>query len=97
MNLDRTSVIVGLVVTGAAAMWWGFEHVSVAQDDHEEQVTIVQAVEKLTMIHVRQATVAQAEYEMIEKLCREGKLDPVECPGQLPAVSAGPPEPEEIE
>jgi hypothetical protein len=67
-----------------------------AQSDSEEQVTIVQAVEALTAIHVRQATVAEAEAQMLERLCREGSLDVTHCPAlvvpmMLPAVSAAPP------
>jgi hypothetical protein len=97
VSLDRTSIIIGLAVTALAGAWWGFEHVSTANDDHEEQVILVEAVEKLTAIHIRQDTVATAEAAMIEKLCRAGKLDPVDCPGMLPAVSAPAPLPEEIE
>jgi hypothetical protein len=97
MNLDRTSIIVGLAVTGLAGLWWSFDHVSTANDDHDEQIVLVEAVDKLTKIHIRQATVEEAELAMIEKLCRAGKLDPIDCPGMLPAVSAPAPPPEEIE
>jgi hypothetical protein len=49
----------------------------VAQTDHKEQVTITEAVEKLTAIHIRQDTIEEAEEALLKQLCDEGKL--VEC------------------
>lgn len=93
MKLERFQKILAITLALGGLGWWFFEHVSMAQEDHEEQITLVDAVEKLTMIHMRQETVAQAEDAMMERLCREGKIDPRECPG-LPtpiAVPAPPP------
>ena len=76
-----TSVGAGLAVAIPAigALWWFFEHTAQAEDQAKEQAVIVQAVEKLTEIHVRQTTVDEAEEALIAKLCREGKLPAAEC------------------
>jgi hypothetical protein len=97
VKIERAHKLIAFALLIGGIGWWWFGHISMANDDHDEQVILVDAVEKLTTIHVRQDTVAQAEDAMIEKLCRAGKLDPIDCPGMLPAVSAPAPLPEEIE
>jgi len=81
VKLERFQKILAVTLALGGLGWWFFEHVSMAQGDHEEQITLVEAVEKLTSIHIRQATVAQAEAAQLDRLCREGKIDPRECPG----------------
>jgi len=91
-QLGLVAAVAGFVTTA----YFVFSFYAQAQTDSEEQVTIVQAVEKLTAIHVRQATVAEAEAKLIAEWCLAGKMaDPTDCPVVLlPAVSAAAPEPE---
>jgi hypothetical protein len=77
MKIEKIHGVIAFVLTIGGLLWWWFGHISVAQTDHTEQVTIVEAVEKLTEIHIRQDTVEKAEEELLKKLCDEGKL--VDC------------------
>jgi hypothetical protein len=74
MKIEKISGVIAFVLTIGGIGWWWFGHISEAKTDHTEQVTIVEAVEKLTAIHIRQDTVEEAEKAQLKKLCDEGKL-----------------------
>jgi hypothetical protein len=77
MKIERVHKLIAFALLIMGIGWWTFSFVSTAQTDHTEQVTIVEAVEKLTAIHIRQDTVEEAEEALLKQLCEEGKL--VEC------------------
>jgi hypothetical protein len=77
MKIERVHKIIALALTVGGMAWWWFGHISEAQTDHEEQITMEQAVEKLVAIHIRQDTIEEAEEALLKQLCDEGKL--VEC------------------
>jgi hypothetical protein len=74
MKIERTHKLIAFALLIICIGWWAFGFVSTAQTDHTEQVTIVEAVEKLTAIHIRQDTVEEAEEALLKQLCEEGKL-----------------------
>jgi hypothetical protein len=77
MKIERVHKLIAFALLIGGIGWWWFGHISEAQTDHKEQVTITEAVEKLTQIHIRQDTVSEAEAAQLKRLCDEGKL--VEC------------------
>jgi hypothetical protein len=79
MKIERAHKLIAFALLIGGIGWWTFGFVSTAQDDHTEQITLEEAVEKLTQIHIRQATIAEAEAAQISRLCREGKLVPESC------------------
>jgi hypothetical protein len=95
MKLERAHKLIAFALLIGGVAWWWFGHISEAQTDHTEQVTLEQAVEKLTLIHIRQATIAEAEAAQLARFCREGKLGPETCPSPIsmpvPPVAAGAP------
>lgn len=81
MSLNRTSIIVGLVVTFFVAVWGGFTFIAQAGDDHIEQIEIAEAVKILTAIHSNQART--------EEMCKAGIIKPEFCSPMLtPAIAA---------
>jgi hypothetical protein len=77
MKIEKIHGVIAFVLMLGGIAWWWFGHISIAQTDHEEQITIKEAVGKLTDIHIRQDTVKEAEKALLKKLCDEGKL--VDC------------------
>jgi len=84
---------IGTIAGALAALYFVFSFYAQAQSDSAEQVTLVEAVEALAAIHVRQDTVDAAEARLKAEWCLAGKLvDPGDCAiVLLPAVSAAPP------
>ena len=82
MTLARVSTIAGLVFMICGVVWYFALHDAAAGDQSREQKTLVQAVKVLTEIHVRQATVEEAEQAMTAKLCAQGKLKGADCVDQ---------------
>jgi hypothetical protein len=74
MTIERTHKIIAFVLLLGGIAWWWFGHVTMAQSDHTEQITLVEAVEKLTTIHIRQSTIEEAREKQLKELCEAGKL-----------------------
>jgi hypothetical protein len=82
MTIERTHKIIAFVLLVGGCVWWWFGHISTAQSDHTEQLTLVEAVEKLTTIHIRQSTIEEARAKQLKELCEAGKL--VDCVEEEP-------------
>jgi hypothetical protein len=83
VKIERAHKLIAFALLIICIGWWAFGFVSTAQTDHTEQITLEKAVEKLTQIHIRQATIAEAEAAQLARFCREGKLGPETCPAPL--------------
>jgi hypothetical protein len=77
MKIEKIHGVIAFALTIGGLFWWWFGHISVAQTDHKQQITLVEAVEQLAAIHIEADTVEKAEKAQLKKLCDEGKL--VEC------------------
>lgn len=73
-----SALVIPLGAVGGGALWMA-EHVAQANDDSAEQEQMVEALEKLTDLHVRQQTVEDAERAQLRKLCAAGKLQDEDC------------------
>ena len=79
MTVAKISAYVALLPL-AGGIWWMAGHVAQAEDQADEQAVLKEAVIELKAIHVKMATVAEAEAALIDELCRKGKLSGDECP-----------------
>lgn len=78
----------------AYGIWWLAGHVAHAEDQTTEQAVLKEAVIELKAIHVKMATVEEAEAALLEKLCRTGKLKSDDCPVHLYTPVPPPPRPQ---
>ena len=79
MSLGKFSALVSVILTLCGVVWYFAVQDVAAGDQAEEQETLVEAVKVLTAIHVRQATVQEAEQAMTVMLCAQGKLKGADC------------------
>ena len=80
MTLGEKRNLLALAAAIGGAGWWFYGHIAMSNEDHEEQQTLVEAVKKISTYIEKQETVKEAEAAQMERLCRQGKVDRLECP-----------------
>jgi len=75
----KIGAVVGVLIPVGGLVWYVATHDAFANEEAVEQKTLVEAVQKLTDIHVRQETVEQAEKNLKLRLCADGKLAGADC------------------
>lgn len=71
--------VIGFTAVVVPGVWFVADLSASAEGSKKKTETLEEAVKKLTDIHVRQETVAQAEARLKAKLCAEGKLTGDDC------------------
>jgi len=79
MSFAKLATVVGFVAILVPGIWFLADPSASAEGSEKKTETLEQAVKKLTDIHIRQETVAQAEARLKAKLCAEGKLTGDDC------------------
>ena len=79
MSFAKLATVVGFVAILVPGIWFLADLSASAEGSEKKTETLEQAVKKLTDIHIRQETVAQAEARLKAKLCAEGKLTGDDC------------------
>jgi hypothetical protein len=75
----KIGAVLAVLIPVGSFVWYVATHDAFASEEAVEQKTLVEAVQKLTEIHVRQETVEQAEKNLKLRLCAEGKLAGADC------------------
>ena len=78
-TMVNVGAFLGVALPLAGIVWWTAEHEAQAEDEREEQAQIVETLDTLKAIHVRQETVDDAKREQLKELCDAGKLAPEDC------------------
>ena len=77
----KIGAVLAVVIPLSGGVWWVATQTAFAEDQAKEQEKIVEAVEVLKDIHLKQETVREAEIRLKAKLCAEGKLTGADCVG----------------